>query len=285
MNKRVLLPIQANDPLAKLFNAYMQGLRTSELMYLPRETMRECQEAFTREAAGEVLDISIVDQARRYFELTVVSNSLSDMHCNIGDAIALLEGFFADYGGDVNAFAIQNRMNKVKEYGGDDSDWYLDTEAEEENQWKIRYTDDPEALKGYTLHDELSGCFNGYGEIRGEYIGTSGPEDFASHTVLVRGQTEFSLRKMLSLYDPGYAEEAVLYQQADGSYTALPLADQIEHELNEDINNDHLANLFEAVLHSKVEVRQYYDSMPQDVSNYQILLQKLKMIQNVKVKY
>lgn len=78
-------------------------------------------------------------------------------------------------------YAVANRLASLQEYGSeDDSDWYRDDERNEQEEWKLVVKDDPQSLAYYTLQHELGLLFHGH-ESRGEYIGTSGPEDFAPY--------------------------------------------------------------------------------------------------------
>ena len=46
MRFTILEKIKAETPLAHLFNAYMKGLSTLEIVSTPRESMRACWVAF-----------------------------------------------------------------------------------------------------------------------------------------------------------------------------------------------------------------------------------------------
>lgn len=281
MRWSILKQIEAEDRLAQLFNAYMKGLSTFEIVSLPRETMRECRASFAQEATGAKPTLSIVDQARRYYELTVLSNSLSGIHANVSRAIKLLEGFFEEYDGDVHSYAVKNRMVRIDQDGSDDpTDWYRHNEEDKNEEWKVVYKDDPEQLEDYSLHNDLAACFNGY-DTRGEYIGTSAPEDFAAFTAAVATQTDLSFRKIVSHLGDGKKEIAITRVQEDGSYAPVPLADQIEDEINEDIVNERLTEQFNIVLAMCVEINRLYNHMPRGTSNYEALLRYLKMVQAV----
>ncbi|WP_375438143.1 hypothetical protein [uncultured Hymenobacter sp.] len=262
MRHRILEPLLATDNLALLFNAYLRGLSTFDMVTAPRETMRECNAAFAREAAGDKPKLSIVDQARRYYELTVLSNSLHSLHRSVVGALALLEDFLKIYQADLTAYAVANRLRSIDEWGSDDeSDWEPDGFDEKGQKWKVAYKDDPTSLAPYSLHHELAAFFNGH-DTRGEYIGTSHPSDFAVYSHAVATQTELSLRKMFS---HGFKQDLTIYgQQADGQMLPLSLADQIEDELNEDIVNSSLVDEFNAVLYKCEELGQIYEEMAPD---------------------
>jgi hypothetical protein len=113
------------------------------------------------------------------------------------EAITLLERFFADYGGDLQRYPIENRLQFIDKYGSDDElDWYRVNEADEHEEWKLAYKDDAETLAHYTLHADLSLHFGS--DSRSEHLGTSAPEAFYPYTTMVQQQSEFSFRKMLS---------------------------------------------------------------------------------------
>ena len=60
--------------------------------------MRACRVAFAEEARGEIPDLSIVGQARRYYELTVLSNALNGLYWHVEQAAELLANFYAEHG-------------------------------------------------------------------------------------------------------------------------------------------------------------------------------------------
>lgn len=125
MRFTVLEHIKAETPLAELFNAYLSGLTTLAICCTPRESMHDCRAAFEAEARGEALDLSIVEQAQRYYELTVLSKALGSLYGCIAKAHELLTEFYGDYGGDLLAYAQANRHHTLNEYGGgEDTDWH-----------------------------------------------------------------------------------------------------------------------------------------------------------------
>ncbi|MDF7810930.1 hypothetical protein [Hymenobacter sp. YC55] len=267
MRHRILEPINATDNLALLFNAYLRGLSTFDLVTVPRETMAECNAAFQREAQGDKPKHSITDQARRYYEMTVLCNSLHSVHRQVVGALALLENFLKTYQADLTKYAIEKRLKTIDEWGSDDeTDWEPDGFDEEGQVWKVAYKDDPESLAPYSLHNELAGFFNGH-DTRGEYIGTSHPSEFAVYTHAVATQTELSLRKMFS---HGLKQDITLHSVGpEGEMVPVSLADQIEDELNEDLVNTSLANEFNAVLYKCEELGQLYREMaPDDLPRY-----------------
>ena len=71
MRFTILEKIKSETRLARLFNAYMEGLSTLEIVSTPRESMRACWVAFAEAERSNVPALSIVGQAQRYYSLTV----------------------------------------------------------------------------------------------------------------------------------------------------------------------------------------------------------------------
>ena len=184
MRHFILDKIKADTPLAHLFNAYMKGLSTVDFLSTPRESMRLCRELFTaappassrRKVTVEPAEPSIVSQAQRYYELTVLSNALNALHGHVQDAAALLATFFTDYGGDLLAYATVNRRYMLNEHGGgEDADWHHTGTGNPDagEGWEVTDTTDPARLAGYSLHGELARFFattDEHGEYRGRTI-------------------------------------------------------------------------------------------------------------------
>ncbi len=279
MRYDLLQKIAATDPLALLFNQYLKGLSTLAIMAEPSYvTMAEVHTLYTK--GGKARDRNhLRHSTRRFFELTVLRNSLHDLHRHVLDAINLLESFFAQYEGDLTRYAIENRLRVIDEYGSEDeSDWYREDEANEKEPWKVAYKDDAESLKHYTLHAELAHYFGT--ETRGEHIGTSGPDAFYPYTTMVQQQSEFSFRKMLS----AFTKQEVTFTRVaeDGTQSPMTLADHIEDEMNEDIRSADLVLRFDTVLAMCVEIAKYFRKLaaarPQA---YQILLDCLRLVRDV----
>lgn len=279
MRYNLLQKIEATDPLARLFNDYLKGLSTLAIMSEPSYvTMAELRALFLR--TGKARDRNYLrHSARRYFELTVLRNSLHDIHRHVLETIALLEGFFTDYNGDLQRYAIENRLALIKEYGSDDErDWYRDNEADEAEAWKVTYKDDPESLSHYTLHADLGLHFGS--DSRGEHLGTSGPADFYPYTTMVEQQSEFSFRKLLSSFTK---QEVTLTRAAeDGSQLPMTLADHLENEMNEDIRSNELVLRFNTALAMCVEIAKHFPQLPLDQpAPYQALLDCLRAVRDV----
>lgn len=272
MRFTILEKIKAETPLAELFNAYLAGLHTIELFSTPRESMRLCRELFEAEARGEVPPVSITHQAQRYYELTVLSNALGSLHHNVQAAAELLNRFFAEYDGDLHRYAMANRVATLNEYGGgEDDDWHHTGTGNPDagEGWEVTPKTDPASLTDYTLHQELAAYFPG-NETHGEFIGSSDPADFAHFTACVRHQTDFGLRQMFS----AVAGKAVTisHQDETGAFVPVPIIDQLEQEMNEDIANETLAGRFNAVLNAAAALALHFAVMsPDKLTGYQVL--------------
>jgi hypothetical protein len=272
MRYTILEKIKADTPLAALFNAYLSGLSTIEMFSTPRESMRECREGFTAEAQGETPDLSIVKQAQRYYELTVLSNALGNLHSNVQGAYNLLSSFYTEYNGNLTAYAAANRLGTLMEYGGgEDDDWYWNGIGDKEagEGWEVTKTNDPARLKEYSLYRELGQYFPGNGS-HGEYIGSSDPHDYAHFTACVAHQTDFGLRQMLKAV--AGKDITLSRQDENGEFVPIPVIEQIEQELNEDVVNEAFASRFNAVLNANTALATLYATMPPDeLTSYRVL--------------
>lgn len=284
MRFTILEKIKADTPLAHLFNAYLSGLSTLEIFSTPRESMRACRVGFAHEAQGVTPTLSIVGQAQRYYELTVLSNALNSLHSLIQDASDVLSIFFTEYHGNLASYAAANRKRQLLEYGGgEDDDWYHTGTGNPDagEGWEVTDTTDPARLAEYSLYQEL-GRFFPDPESHGEYIGTSGPIDFHRYTVAVEHQTEFAARKMFAALSK---VELPLYRQDEsGQFVPIPVIDQIEREINEDIANERLTAYFNAVLNAGQHLAELYTTMlPDDLQGYKLLQECLTNMLAVKM--
>jgi hypothetical protein len=282
MRYDLLKQLDATDPLAHLFNQYFKGLSTLAIMAEPSyNTMAEVRTLYTKGGKAKHRN-HLRHSARRYYELTVLRNSLHDIHHHVGEAILLLERFFADYEGDLLRYAIERRLKSIREHGSDDeSDWQRNPEvadADATDAWQVVYKDDGESLAYYTLHADLAYHFGQ--DSRGEYIGTSGPDDFYPYTNMVQQQSAFSFRKML---EGVTGKEVTLTRVADdGSQAPMSLADHIEDEMNEDIRSADLVLCFDTVLAMCVEIAKHFPHLPIDQPvPYQALLDCLRLVRDV----
>ena len=274
-----LQKIEATTPLAQLFNAYLSGLRRQEMFSAPRVSMRDCRVAFATEAQGKTSDISIVWQARRYYELTVLSNALSHLYWCIEQATEMLTSFYTEHGGDLTASAAANRRYLLQEYsGGEDADWYHtgigDPDAGE--GWEVTEITDPARLAEYSLYRQLARFFADP-TSQGEYIGTSGPVDYNFFTLAVERQTEWAPRKLFAAMGSG---EIPLYRPDDrGHLVPIPVIDQIEQEINQDVANQALSDRCVNVLNECHRLAERYARMvPDEPAEYRLLHQGLQAL-------
>lgn len=274
--------IAGTDKLAELFNAYLKGLDTMMMMAEPSYvTMAEVRaHTITKPKTKEAKNYQHC--AKRYYELLVLRFSLENIHEYVLRAIASLEGFYATYDDNLLAYALDNRLKTINEYGSDDeADWEEDGLDEDGKQkWKITHRDTPEALKYYTLHEELSTLFGGESSGRGEAIGTSTYEDFYPSTGMVAQQSELSFRKMVQ----GAWGADLVRVQEDGTTSPIPLADHIEAEMNTDIKAAEVVDKFNGVLQLAWLARDFYLKMsPDDLSAYAQLYQALQYMRDVAI--
>ena len=127
MRYHLLDKIDAPDPLAQLFNQYLKGLSTLAIMAEPSYvTMAEVRTRYAK--TGKRKDRRhLKGSARRFFELSVLRNTLHELHDHVLKAIALLEDFFTTYEGNLTRYAIEHRLRSIAEYGSDeDNDWEPD---------------------------------------------------------------------------------------------------------------------------------------------------------------
>lgn len=280
----VLEPIKADTRLAALFNAYMHGLSTLAIFSTPRESMHECRVAFALEAKGKKRKISIVDQAQRYYKLTVLGTSLRSLYWCIEQAHALLTRFYTEHGGDLTAYAVANRRETLSEYGGgEDADWYHTGTGNPDagEGWEVTDTTDPTRLAEYGLHESLAIYFANK-ESHGDYIGTSAPIDFHQFTVMVEHQTDFAPHKMFA----AVAGQALPTYQLNENGEMIPLSviDQIEHEINEDIANERLTTYFNALLNAcQYSAELYAAIQPNESIGYRLLYQCLNSMLEVQL--
>lgn len=251
MRYQILEPIQADDNLAALLNAYRRKLWPLEQGVMPRETMSECRQLLTRPSARPLSEL----QAHRldhcvphFYYLAVLNNSLTDLYKNIGWCIEALTTFFADYEGDLQRYAIEERLKYLNEDGGgESSDWEPDGFDEEGEKWKVVYKDDEASLAPYTLRRNLEQYFTG-ADTGIERIGTSQAEDFTYFSDFVERATDFSPVKLLRQFTG--AELPVYQQNEAGEMIAQTLGEEVEKEINEDLRNQSLVATFHHVLHA-----------------------------------
>ncbi len=231
-----ITPTNEKDQLASFFNIYIDKLDNLVMLAMPQDTMQEYVFGPNKDPR----------RAERTYETILLGRSLSGMHWSAFQALEQLTALFDTHGGDPKAFAIANRLESLEACGSDDdTDWYKENPADENSQWLVVHKEDNESLAPYTIHAALADFFPG-GEIRGEAIGTSSPDAFASFNNLIVNRTDFSFRKMWGQFT-GNAPE-VCRVDDEGAAVPVPLGDQIEEEMNEDINNKAFVEAFDNVI-------------------------------------
>lgn len=281
----ILKKVEGDDRLAQLFNAYLKGLSTPAIMCEPTYyTMRELRE-LRDGTLGKKNKKMLKHSIKNFYHLTVLGNSLRQIHSHVLGAIAELEGFFTKYGDNLLDYAADKRVKSLMECGSNNdeealTDWYRDNEADETEEWKAVRKTDPESLKHYTLHSELEWHFGGQDAGRGEYVGTSSERDFYPYTTLVENQSVFSFRKMIGTLT---GKELTTYQrQDDGSMAPMSLGDQVEHELNKDLLGEKVVVGFNLSVGMCRLIRERHQQMqPDDITEFLVLLRLLLMVRNV----
>lgn len=274
--------LEGYDALAELFNQYLNGLSTIMIMSEPTyNTMAELREHTETKPKTKIAK-NFRYCAQRYYELMILRNSLVSIHRHVIEAIELLEGFYKTYDGNLLAYAIDNRFKSIEEYGSEDEkDWEEDGLDEEgKAKWKVTVRIDEEGLKYHTLYAELGRFFGDESCGRGEYIGTSTPEDFYKCSGMVAQQSEFSFRKMAE----GAWGATLVQHNDDGTTSPIPVADHIEREMNTDIKAAEVVDRFNGVLLLGFLMRQFYcDSTPDELHVYSQLLEGLQIMRDVKI--
>jgi hypothetical protein len=275
----ILKPIESTTALAALFNAYTRGLSTQAIMcdpvYTTMAEVRGYAEGTLRHRDHKMLKHSY----KHYHNLTVLGHSLEQIHSHIVLAIADLEGFFAEYGADFQGYAADRRVKSLLEFGSNNdeesqTDWYRENEADENEEWKVVRKTDAKSLAGYTLHSDLGWHFGGEDIGRGEYIGTSGADDFEPYSTLVANQSAFSFRKFLEHFAASKGEPApeIRTLQPDGTLAVPSLGDQVEQEMRQDVQGEQAVLYFKVALGLCQMLRERYLAMePEDLAAFQTM--------------
>jgi hypothetical protein len=223
---KALKRIESEDNLARLFNEYMKALSTTEIVTEPK--------FFSMSEFGEGDKYFFNQQV--FYRLCILGQSLESIHRRITEAIAEIDNYLTEYKGDWKYFATTNRMRLIAKWGGEDNDY------DDENN--IIFKDDHDSLDGYTFHRELGSKFEG-GSGRGEYIGTSCSADFEITNIFVSKATElnpFKFFKNLPVYKVKENEDG------EKEFRVADTAELIEDEINEDIHNQNIVDLFNNVI-------------------------------------
>ncbi len=270
--KRVLERIESDTKLAQLFNAYMSENFTIQMMFDPfRYSMAE----YNRERVFEEKQIQFAEEIA--FQYHILTNSLHSIHNNVLEAVKAINKYQNEFGSDWKYFASTKRIEDINEYGGMDSDF--------NEKGEVIFRDDNESLKYSTIHHEL-GLRIEYEETdsRGEFIGTSDPSDFERFSNIIKNSNDFD---PLSFFREQGKEIPVYTQGEDGEMKPLSTIDRIEMEMNEDIINGRIVELFNLVLLDCQGVSKYFQSInpfSDSKEQYAELLNRLETILNLNYK-
>jgi hypothetical protein len=264
--------IEAEDNFAKLANKYMNSLFDLECAFSPHYySMREYK-------AFQVFESDVIRKSEEMtFQLTILSNSLSSVHECILGASGLIQTYLNEYDGDWRHYASVNRVETIKEYGGEDEDFNQDE--------SIRFKDDSESLSSYTIHAELSRFIESKdSQVRGEYVGTSHPADFSELSALVRNKNDFNI---LSFFRDQGHDIPMYVENQKGEMEQLSTLDRLGKEGYEDILNAELVDIFNLVLLDCKELSEFYqalDRFSDCKDQYTELLERLTRILNMNYK-
>ncbi len=275
---------QTLDNLAQLFNAYMSRLSMLESSVFPRENMREFRRLWLRGPVTPRLKKREREQQKhlasfipKFYHLQILSNSLCQLHRNVNGAIEKLTTFFGTHGGDLKRYAIESRLRCIEQDGSDeDSDWYRENEADENEPWKVVYKEDEQALADYTLASDLVHFF-AEADWRGEHIGSSGVEDFALFTGMVARTASFNPFKAIAALT---GTELPIYRQNEaGEMVPQSLAEQAESELNDELRDVRVACYFDQILR-RLEQAATCHKAARTTEDYRTLLAQLESIRD-----
>lgn len=274
---------QTLDNLAQLFNAYMGRLSMLESSAFPRQSMREFARLWTINPVPKLKKHEREESKHlasfipRFYHLQILSNSLCQLHRNVNGAIEKLTAFFGTYEGDLKRYAIENRLRCIEEYGSDeDSDWYRENEADENEPWKVVYKEDEPALADYTLASDLVQFF-AEADWRGEHIGTSGVEDFAVFTKMVARNASFNPFKAIAAFT---GTELPIYRENEqGEMVPQSLAERAENEMNDELRDVRVACYFDQILR-RLERAATCHKAARTAEDYSTLLGQLESIRD-----
>lgn len=275
--------IESESKLAQLFNKVLEMHQTQMTMFGP---YYECMSSFMQKTNGNDSKVAeTISQGKEiYYRTLVLENSLHGIHMSICVSIKLLKRYLNKYGADWENYAMSNRLQTIEKYGGEDYDY--------DEVGNVLSKTGIEALKEFTIKSELSNYIGASfkdeinpGEVRGEGIGTSTIHDFSLIILTIENQTDFSIFKFFRKISD---KPLPIYQKDEnGNFRELNLADEVETEMNEDINNFRIALLFGFVIAFCSHIRTKFESIPYDQDakiEYQILLKMLKCTLNLDVK-
>ncbi|MDJ1505527.1 hypothetical protein [Xanthocytophaga agilis] len=273
--------IESETRLAELFNAFMNSLSTFDIISDPvYYSMKVHVQSVDRDLSDVETIYSAYERFERYYQLAILSNGLNQFHSAVLKVEKMLLQYLNEFGGNWKEFAIRNRIISIEEYGStDDEDFNEDG--------SIRYQEDWESIRHYTIHTELLSCIGAnyhekkakHKEVRGEGLGTSRATDYSDFLLMVRNETSFSPFKF-------FAQQGTplqLYKENEvGEMEPMTLADTVEAEMNTDIRNGNIADLFTEAIETGYQIRELFESLSADQDHKEEYSQMLQFVQQIK---
>lgn len=243
--RMALSRLKSETRLATVLNAYLKGLSTIDIITQPHDCMAVCRKSFTGPASKKECKTAR-HMAAEYYQLVTLGMSLRDYENAAVGALEVLDKLFSSHGGDADLFAVENRLQCIAEYGSDDdTDWRQDGFNAEGPVWVPTQKTGAESAEHYGIFAELARFFPGNGD-RSECLGSSEVTDYSHFTIVVRKKTEFGINKMFAGF---FGKPLTMYHKAEnGDMVPMTMADEIESELNEDIQNASVSEAFDTVI-------------------------------------
>lgn len=215
--------IDGNSPLSKIYGLYLKKL--FEVLDLVDDRHQSISEYVSRPHTE--LDLALLEKS-------IVWKSFVSIVENTERAIKHIDELENEYNSDLMYYAIQKRIANIEEYGGEESDFNPDG--------TVRFSKKRKELKSYSLKSYLSYHIRiKSSSVRGELIGESTKEDLSRFSDFVRRGTDFSFFKLWGQFTGSPLQLSRI--DSEGNIKPFTLADQIEGEINEDIQNEKLAKL------------------------------------------
>lgn len=242
----VFTEIKAETNLAKLFNKYLDLLSTIEMVSFPTFiSMKDRQENI--KLKPENAD----RMSSRIYDLIIVNNSLNGFYNQVVEAISLIEEFLYEYKGDWKYYASAKRFEFIQEHGSDD-------DSDFDDNGNVVFKDNNASLEYHTFHRRLGYCFDTEDNGRGEYLGTSSPDDFEEYTRLVMASSQFCITKFFA----SQGQKLQMHRQDEnGNMIPLTLGDEVEDEMNKDIQNRKIGMLFTFVLYHAKQLNDIFQQL------------------------
>lgn len=260
--------IEGEDNFSKLCNKYMGLLSDVEIVFSPHYfSMKEYQ-------VEKVFEPKTISRAEELtFQLTILSNSLRSIRDCIIGATDVINEYIEEYNADWRHYSSVNRVATIQEYGGEDEDYNSDG--------SIKFRDDSESLKSYTIHAELSRFIeSNSNQTRGEYVGTSHPSHFYELSMLAANKHEYSV--MAFFREKG--NEIPEYKFEDGKMIPVSTIERIEKEGYQDLLNHRTVEIFNYMLLECQEISAFFqtiDPYSDSKDQYTELLGRLNGVLNI----